>query len=144
MDTQSVPSETAPPASTPSILVVDDHVTTARSLERLLRAAGYSPVVCHTGADALEYASRHRPDAAMVDVHLSDLSGLVVSAKLRERLGDALPIIVVSGDTSMETLNSLRHVGATYFLSKPVHTRLLMERLDELLGPAGDSDRRSA
>ena len=43
----------------------------------------------------------------MVDIHLPDLSGLVVTQKLRQQLGAAIPIIILSGDTSMETLNSL-------------------------------------
>ena len=65
---------------------------------------------------------------AVVDIHLPDMNGLVVSQKFRERLGPHAPIIVLSGDTSMETLNSLPHVGATYFFSKPVNSGQLLER----------------
>ena len=62
---------------------------------------------------------------------MPDISGLVVSQKLREMLGPDVPIIVLSGDTSMQMLNSLPHVGATYFFSKPVNASQLVERMRE-------------
>jgi len=59
------------------------------------------------------------------------MNGLVVAQKLRERIGPSGTIIILSGDTSLETLNSLPHVGATYFFSKPVSASKLVERLRE-------------
>ena len=50
---------------------------------------------------------------------------------MRELLGPDVPIIVVSGDTSMEVINALSHVGATYFFSKPLNVPNLLERLKE-------------
>src|SRR4051812_7527820 len=95
----------------------------------VLADAGYDPVVCHMGNDALACAQRDKPAAAVIDVHLPDLSGLILTQKLRQILGSDTPIIMVSGDTSMETLNSLPHVGATYFFSKPMNVESLIERL---------------
>ena len=77
----------------------------------------------------------------MVDIHLPDLNGLVITQKLRDQLGPRVPIIIVSGDTSMETLNSLAHVGATYFLSKPTSPSVLLQMLGDCIG---DSRRRAS
>jgi DNA-binding response OmpR family regulator len=120
--------------SMPSILVVEDNTAVARAMSVLLKGAGYEPVVFHQGAPALEYAERKIPAAAIVDIHLPDFSGLVLSQKFRERFGSKVPIVVLSGDTSMATLNSLPHVGATYFFSKPVNGGHLIERLKEWVG----------
>jgi DNA-binding response OmpR family regulator len=111
------------------ILVVDDDVSTARAIRVILSSAGYQPTLCHAGGEALAEAGRASPAAALVDIHLPDLSGLILAQKLRAMMGPDRPIIVVSGDTSMETLNSLSHVGATYFLSKPMNVGTLLERL---------------
>jgi DNA-binding response OmpR family regulator len=119
------------------ILVVEDDPSTARSLASILDRAGYQTAVCHNGSAALHTARELRPSAAMVDIHLPDLSGLILTQKLREQLGPDVPIIVVSGDTSMETLNSLSHVGATYFLSKPIPANILLQMLGACLGEAG-------
>ena len=85
------------------------------------------------GSAALEAAEREKPAAVLLDIHLPDLSGLILAQKLRSIMGPDRPIIMVSGDTSMETLNSLSHVGATYFFSKPMNVGSLLERLKEWL-----------
>lgn len=118
------------------ILVIDDHPQTAAALAAVLARDGYQPHVCHSGHDALAAAQRRLPRAALVDIHLPDINGLIVAQKLREALGPDVPIIVVSGDTSMANLNALRHVGATYFLSKPLSASHLLERLREWLPDA--------
>lgn len=116
-----------------SVLVVDDSPSIAAPLARLLKMSGFEPIVFHRGGIALEHALRQSPDAAVVDVHLPDMNGLILSTKLRECMGPDKPIIVLSGDTSMETLNSLPHVGATHFFSKPVNGSQLIERLKQLV-----------
>ncbi len=126
----------------PAILVVDDNPIVTRSLSALLKTAGYAAVACHSGGEALLSISGTTFGAAVVDIHLPDMNGLVLSQKLREGFGPKTPIIVVSGDTSMEMIKSLSHVGATYFFSKPVNANLLLERLKELIDapalPAND------
>lgn len=116
------------------ILIVDDDRSTARALAAILIDAGFHPTVLHTGLEALRHCKNEHVSAAIVDVHLPDLSGLVLSKNLRERLGEKVPIFVVSGDTSMETINSLPLVGATHFFAKPMTPAYVIERLRESLG----------
>jgi DNA-binding response OmpR family regulator len=86
--------------------------------------------------DALAHVSATGtlPAAAVIDIHLPDMNGLVLSQKLRDALGPERPIVLLSGDTSTETIRSLPHVGATYFFSKPVNGRHLIDKLRDLLG----------
>lgn len=120
------------------VLIVDDNEPTAAALAKILQAAHFEPAVSHRGGDAIEYVQRNPISAAVVDIHLPDLSGLVVTQKLRERIGPSAPIIILSGDTSMEMLNALSHVGATYFFSKPVSSAQLVERLQEWTREQGE------
>ncbi len=123
----------ASPQAAPCILIVEDNKTVANSLAERVRRAGFSTATFNSGNEALSYCDDHAVAAAIVDIHLPDLSGLILSQGLRQRMGPQKPIIVVSGDTSMETLNSLKHVGATYFFSKPVKSSQLLDRLKNLL-----------
>lgn len=121
-----------------SVLIVDDNQATARGLGYLFRDAGYDPATFNEGLAALEFARDHTPTAAVIDIHLPDISGLILSQRLREILGPHAPIVVLSGDASMEVLNSLPHVGATYFFRKPVSGAMLLEHFRELLEQAGE------
>jgi DNA-binding response OmpR family regulator len=127
------------PASAPStppagVLVVEDNFGVANALTSVIRKAGFEATACHCGSEAMEYLQVSKPQAAVLDIHLPDINGLVLAHKLRDHLGEAIPIIIVSGDTSMETIKSLPHVGATYFFSKPVNPHVLVDRLKELVG----------
>ncbi len=121
-------------ASTPTVLVVDDNERLTRALSTILRNAGYDPIVHHSGTATLAYADGATPAVALIDIHLPDISGLVLAGKLRQKYGPGLPIVIVSGDTSMETINSLPHVGATYFFPKPLRPDHLIERLRDWVG----------
>jgi DNA-binding response OmpR family regulator len=120
-----------------TVLVVDDNRSVASALGALMRRAGFEPVVFNCGMDALQHTEQTSgssiPAAAVIDIHLPDLNGLVLSQKLRERFRPGAPIIVLSGDTSSETLRTLPHVGATYFFSKPVNAKNLIAQLKRLL-----------
>jgi len=111
------------------ILVVDDNQHVTHSLLRLLRSEGFDPLIFQAGQPALDYIRDHRPEAALIDIHLPDLSGLEISRQLRKTHGDDLPIVIFSGDTSIDTLRSLPDAGATLFLSKPINATRLLEYL---------------
>jgi len=118
-------------AAPPTILIVDDNEPTAKALAKVLSAANFATAISYRGTEAVEYARQHPVAAAVVDIHLPDISGLVVTQKLRDQFGAEIPIIILSGDTSMETLNSLPHVRATYFFSKPVNSTHLVAKMRE-------------
>ena len=113
----------------PRVLIVDDNEPTARALAALLATAHHKSAVFHRGQEALEYARRNSCLAALVDIHLPDVSGILLAQQLRSHFGPDTPIVVVSGDTSMPTLSAVSEVGATHFFSKPVNAGHLLERL---------------
>ncbi|MDB5290856.1 MAG: rpfC [Phycisphaerales bacterium] len=125
------------PSTAAKILIVDDNQATARALAKVMATAHYQTAVSLRGNEAIDYARANPCAAAVVDIHLPDISGLVVSQKLREAMGPNAPIIILSGDTSMEVINTLPHVGATYFFSKPVNAGQLLERLKQWLAAPG-------
>ena len=128
-----MPSADSDRGSSP-ILIIDDSPVVTRALAQILRQEGYSTEVFHNGIDALKYVQQHLPmAAAIVDIHLPDISGLVLSYKLREICGPDRPIIILSGDTSIENIKTLPHVGATYFISKPFNPDMLIQRLKSLI-----------
>src|SRR5439155_4260369 len=58
------------------ILVVEDHVDSARMLERLLRSAGYAPQVAENVVDAIRTGRQQRFGLLLSDITLPDGTGL--------------------------------------------------------------------
>jgi DNA-binding response OmpR family regulator len=121
------------------VLVADDDPDLAQVLSMILRNAGYRVHTAHSASEALQYAQQHPVRAAILDIHLPDLHGLILSQRLREVCGPNVPILVLSGDSSIGVINSLPLAGVTYFFCKPVNARQLVDRLAELLRAAGNA-----
>ncbi len=122
----------------PLVLLIDDSADLTAVLARTLETAGFRTTAFNQGLLGLKYLSEpligsDRPSAAILDIHLPDISGLVLALRAREVLGPDAPIVMLSGDASLEVLNSLPHVGATHFFRKPVSSTQLLEKLKGLL-----------
>lgn len=124
-----------PSSHSRAMLIVDDSPAVTHALSRILDAAGYRAVPCLTMAEAITWMHRHSqwspPAAVIVDIHLSDGSGLDL-AREAKRILPSTPVLVISGDTSIENLRALPDSGATLFLAKPVHVPTLLEQIRAL------------
>ena len=67
-------------------------------------------------------------------MHLPDGDGIDLTRRLRNKLGAGVPIVVVSGDTSLETLRRLESAGATRFVAKPISLTVLQDALGQPIG----------
>ena len=94
---------------------------------------GYEAAAFTKGTDALAYLDVGAPSAAVIDIHLPDMSGLAICRLIRAKLGRDLPIIIFSGDNSIETLNELAVIGIAHFFNKPVRASELLQRIREIL-----------
>ena len=119
-------------------MVVDDSPSLAVSFLTLLRNEGFDPLIFQSGQPALDYLRQNRPDLALIDIHLPDVSGLEIARQIRQSYGRDLPIIICSGDSSLDALLALPDAGATHFFHKPVSVSRLMECLRNAAAKAED------
>ncbi len=109
------------------ILVVDDHVDTARGMVQILELLGNDVVVAHDGRTAIETARRFAPDFVLLDIGLPELDGYQVAAALRDDkdLQNAV-IIAVSGYGQEEDRRRSLSAGFDHHLVKPVDFETLV------------------
>lgn len=86
------------PQRTPLVLVVDDQEWTARSIESILGSSGCAVLKAYTGRQALELATKIRPDAVILDMRLPDMTGPDLCRALREMptVGRGTPLLVLT------------------------------------------------
>jgi putative two-component system response regulator len=116
------------------VLVAEDDVANRALLARLLERAGYRSVTVGDGRDALRAAIDEHPDLVLLDVGLPGLSGLEVCRRLRaDPRTVALPIILVTGQTSSHDVVAGLDAGADDFVRKPYDEAELMARVRSVL-----------
>ncbi len=114
------------------ILLVEDDPDLRDAFEFLLRRRGYEVVSTGCGLRAVELAVEHRPAAALVDLLLPGQSGFQVSYALRERFGDQIRVLVMSGYSSPHHRDYAEASGAEVFLAKPFSEAALIDSVGAL------------
>jgi PAS domain S-box-containing protein len=127
------PSERAcPPVLHPRrVLVIEDHPDGREMLALALRLQGHEVFEAATASAGLEAAGRHTPDVVLVDIGLPDRDGYEVGRQLREKLGDGLRLIAVTGYGQPRDRARSSEVGFDAHLVKPVDPARLAEVLQE-------------
>jgi len=107
------------------ILVADDEPASAAALKDLLELIGHHVVgPAHDGAEAVHLATRERPDLAILDIEMPQLSGLdAIDRITRER---PIPVIVLTGHDCPEFVDRAAQLPVFNYLSKPAGVERLV------------------
>jgi two-component system CheB/CheR fusion protein len=117
------------------ILVVEDDPGVRALLQLLIEGEGHRLQSASDGVAALQLIERglFKPDIVLTDYNLpNEMDGLQVARKLRELLGADLPVIVLTGDISKETMCDVCHHNCAQ-LNKPVKMAELVATINKLL-----------
>ena len=120
------------------ILIVDDDLAVSETFARTLRLDGHDVATVETAALALEHASRHVPDALILDMRMPGEGGLAFLRNLRsDDRFRAVPVGIVTGDYFLkdEVLAELSALGATVRY-KPLWLADLSALAETLLSPS--------
>ena len=103
------------------VLIADDNRDAADSLSLLLELSGHEVRVAHLGETALSLAQTFRPDVALLDIGMPDLSGYEVARALRrESWATDLQLIALTGWGQDDDRRSAMAAGFDHHLTKPV------------------------
>ena len=100
------------------ILIVDDDRVVLASCRRILESEGYEVSLTSGVKEALELLEEKKFDLLLVDVIMPEYDGMYLIGNVRENLPH-LPILVMSGYPTPETISSGMRMGATHFIAKP-------------------------
>jgi two-component system response regulator FixJ len=91
-----------------------------------------------SGAKFLESQQTHQPDCVVLDLHMPDLDGFAVQARLME-MGIGLPVVVITGRDSAESRERALASGASAYLPKPVDGQTLLDAITTAISHPPDS-----
>jgi two-component system, sensor histidine kinase len=111
------------------ILVIEDNPDARRVLKRLLEIWGHRVSEAEDGPRGLQRAIDERPEIALVDVGLPGLDGYNLAEQIRQRLGDSIRLIALTGYGQPEDRDRAYAAGFDLHLVKPVDRDKLAEAL---------------
>ncbi len=100
------------------ILIVDDEVTVAKSIQKALLRESYDIDIALSGAEALQKQEAKGYDVMVVDLMMPGLSGLDLLKSIRAE-SPSVQIIMITGYPTMKNTLQAMKIGAFDFLPKP-------------------------
>nr|WP_116200417.1 response regulator transcription factor [Amycolatopsis circi] len=113
------------------VLVVEDDLTIAASIDARLSAEGFSVTVAHDGPAAVDAEAATSPDLVVLDVMLPGFDGLEVCRRIQARR--PVPVLMLTARADETDLLVGLGVGADDYLTKPFSMRVLSARIQALL-----------
>ena len=119
------------------ILAVDDDGLVRRSLELLLKEAGYEPFVVSGGEEAIAVLAKEHFDLLITDIRMPGMDGLQVIQAVRdfchEKKRPPIPEIVLTAYNDKPVKDSALRMGVRDFLLKPFKMEEFLKVLERNL-----------
>lgn len=116
-----------------AVLVVDDSYHMRRLVKTILEAFGCTNIYeAESGPDALDLLAKMPIDVVVLDWLMDPMDGIETTRRIRsggEVHNPYVPVIMLTGHTTMSCILAAREAGVTEYLAKPVTPKGLMSRL---------------
>src|SRR5215510_3351654 len=116
----------------PKVLVIDDESAIRDSLKMILEYENYQYIGAASGQDGIAAVERERPDIVLVDIKMPGMDGMEVLRKLRG-VDETLPVIMISGHGTNQTVVEAIKSGALDFFEKPLSSERVIVTLQNVL-----------
>jgi CheY-like chemotaxis protein len=124
------------PAAARTVLYIEDNAANTQLLQAvLMHRPGLRLLTAAQGGAGIELARQHLPDLILLDVHLPDMKGPEMMARLSADAAlRSIPVIVISADATAHQIERLLAIGAREYLTKPIDVDQLLRVVDRYLG----------
>lgn len=118
---------------TQAILIIEDEAVLAKNIRLYLDRSGFEAHIADSAEDGAEKIRELRPDVVLLDYQLPNRNGLEFLAELR-RNEPGLPVVMITGQGSVEMAVEAMKLGAVDFLTKPLALSKLKLVIERILG----------
>lgn len=113
----------------PLILVVDDDRFVRLQLRRAMEQLGYGVIEAENGEQALTNYTQKHFDVVLLDALMPVMDGFNCCKQMRMTKSDRTPILIITALEDPESVDLAFEVGATDFITKPIHWAVLRQRV---------------
>lgn len=121
-------------AAKKKILVVEDNEDSREIFVYRLQQLGFETLVASNGKEAIETASRTKPDLIFMDLRMPVMDGWEATKALRQtEWGKDLPVVAVTAHAMEEDKRKALNAGCNDFIPKPVDYALIRDAIQKLV-----------
>ena len=107
------------------VLIVDDEEEIRNLLDRIFRKEGFATITAKDAMDALMELQDNDVDLVITDIRMPGMDGLELIGQIHE-IKPQMPVVVISGYGSFDTLMDAVDKGAFFFVGKPFNQSAIL------------------
>jgi len=117
------------------ILIIEDEPYMVELLKTRLEANNYEVIVAYDGMEGWRKARNEHPDLILLDIMLPGMDGFKICKLLKHDIRYRnVPIIMLTARANKEDMMMGKEAGADAYIAKPFDSKLLIQKIEELLG----------
>jgi len=116
------------------ILLLEDDLLLAQTLQELLISESYNVTLVETGNEAIDKTYEEKYDLYVFDINVPDITGLKLLELLRDA-NDNTPAIFISALVDLNSITQAFKIGADDYIKKPFFPEELLIRINSKLQP---------
>lgn len=119
-----------------NVLVIDDEIINVKIVEHFLKDVSYLNVIGVTNKDdAFKVLQEQKIHLILLDLIMPDIDGFELYKLIREKYD--IPVVIVTADKSIETIQRISELGIDDYLTKPLHAFVLKETVHSITNGCG-------
>jgi two-component system cell cycle response regulator DivK len=104
------------------VLIAEDNEKNMKLFRDVLQVRGYETLEATTGEQAIELATRHRPELVLMDIQLAGMDGIEALRRLRQdERTTAIPVVALTAQAMAGDRERFLEAGFNGYVSKPVN-----------------------
>lgn len=114
------------------ILIIDDEINILNSMKRILTQIGnYDICTTSDTQNVMNIVQKHSFDLILLDLYMPIIDGRTILRKMKSIYPD-IPIIMITGDTDINTAAACMREGASDYITKPVDMHRLQKSIEKV------------
>lgn len=114
-------------------LIVEDSISTRKSLAEFMQDLNYEVYTAKDGVEAIEVMRKNRPNIVLTDLEMPRMNGLELTSHMRSNEETKhIPVIMITSRTTEKHKQEAEAIGVSEYLSKPYQEDLLIEKVQQL------------
>jgi FixJ family two-component response regulator len=119
----------------PLIAIIDDEEPVRKALGRLLQSVGMAVRTYSGGAEFLAALRSNRPDCAVLDLHMPEMTGFDVLERIAG-MDVPVPVVTITGHDTTDAEQRVLCHGASAYLRKPINGDVLVAAISRAIAEA--------
>ncbi|RLC99582.1 MAG: response regulator [Chloroflexi bacterium] len=125
-----------------TILIVEDSALNRKLVETVLQPYGYRLLIAVDGKEAIEIATREKPDLILMDIQLPKVSGYEATQTIKAQPETAhIPILALTAHAMTGDRERAVAAGCDDYITKPIDTRVFPDQVRHHLDLRGAKTR---